>query len=654
MVIPTLLAHLTSVRAFLSFFVVFSITAATLADFPNLLGGELLALAGERPARERVRSAGTLSLGFGSTCNPINTGVVYTQDFNTLAVTGPSSVVPMGWLFAESGTAANTVYGTSSGTSTAGDTYSLGSAGSTDRAFGGLQTGSLVPIVGGCFVNNTGAPISAVNIAYDGEQWRLGATGRTDRLDFEYSLDAVSLTTGTWTAVDQLDFAAPVSSGTAGALDGNINKVAVAGSISGLAIPNGATFFIRYLDLNATGADDALGVDNFSLSAGGGVPTIELGSGTYIEDESQTLVVSVIREGIGSSSIDYATADVTATSGSCPSGADYEPQTGTLTFSGSESLKLINIPLCQDLLKDPSETFTITLSNPVNATLGSPATGVAEINDTAAQFVNPAPIVINDTGVSTPYPSQISVSGAAGSVYFLRVTLFDISGDIGDDLNFLLVGPAGHSFVLMADAGGAGPIQTGTTLTFNDNSPDFVPDNSGPVTGSYRPSSWDNVLSVFPAPAPAGPHGEPGPGGTPMPRSAFMNAVFGGTNPNGIWSLYIFDDDGSLSFAPGVVGGGWGIEVIAPSAASLSLSGKVTDSSGRGIRSVAVMLEGGGLVAPRSTTTGSLGHYSFDTLSSGTYVLTVNSKRYSFAVPTRMITMVDSVTDADFVAEPLE
>ena len=47
---------------------------------------------------------------------------------------------------------------------------------------------------GACFTNNTGAPVTALDIAYIGEQWRLGLAGRrADRLDFQYSLDATSL-----------------------------------------------------------------------------------------------------------------------------------------------------------------------------------------------------------------------------------------------------------------------------------------------------------------------------------------------------------------------------------------------------------------------------------------------------------------------------
>ena len=56
----------------------------------------------------------------------------YTQDFNTLASTGQSDVVPLGWAFSELGTNANTTYTAGTGSSNAGDTYSFGSTGSNE------------------------------------------------------------------------------------------------------------------------------------------------------------------------------------------------------------------------------------------------------------------------------------------------------------------------------------------------------------------------------------------------------------------------------------------------------------------------------------------------------------------------------------------
>src|SRR6185436_7488247 len=106
-----------------------------------------------------------------------------------------------------------------------------------------------------------------------GEQWRLGALSRTiaERMDFQYSTNATSLTTGTWIDVNALDFNPPITGPTAGALDGNApaNRIALSSTITGLSIANGASFWIRWTDVDATGADDGLAVDDFSLTASG-------------------------------------------------------------------------------------------------------------------------------------------------------------------------------------------------------------------------------------------------------------------------------------------------------------------------------------------------------------------------------------------------
>ena len=83
----------------------------------------------------------------------------------------------------------NEQYAVDTGGSGTGDTYSYGTAGATDRALGGLQSGTLIPLFGVFFDNNTGSTIASLTIAYKGEEWRLGTAGRTDQLDFQYSLD---------------------------------------------------------------------------------------------------------------------------------------------------------------------------------------------------------------------------------------------------------------------------------------------------------------------------------------------------------------------------------------------------------------------------------------------------------------------------------
>ena len=226
----------------------------------------LLAISLVFASSSAVRAAGTVSL--------TTFGAVYTQNFDTLANAGTSSFVPNGWDFFESGTNANTSYRAGTGSDNAGDTYSFGASGNEERAFGGLLSGSLVPLNGAQFTNNTGGTITSLAISYTGEQWRLGnaTAGRSaDRLDFQLSLDATSLTTGTWTDYDSLDFSSPVVAGTVGALNGNVvpNRTTLSFTITSLSIPNGASFWVRWADFNVASSDDGLSVDDFTLTADG-------------------------------------------------------------------------------------------------------------------------------------------------------------------------------------------------------------------------------------------------------------------------------------------------------------------------------------------------------------------------------------------------
>lgn len=195
------------------------------------------------------------------------TSATYYQNFNDLTNSGTSNVLPDGWEFIETGANANTNYTANNGSTTTGDTYSFGTAASTERAFGGLRSTNLIPTFGTSFTNNTGNTINEITIEYTGEQWRLGDLSREDRLDFQFSTNATSLLNGTWTNFFALNFIAPTTTGVNGALDGNIeaNKSNITATITGLSIPVGASFWIRWNDFNAIGSDDGLGIDEFYL-----------------------------------------------------------------------------------------------------------------------------------------------------------------------------------------------------------------------------------------------------------------------------------------------------------------------------------------------------------------------------------------------------
>ena len=76
-------------------------------------------------------------------------------------------------------------------------------------------------------------------------------------------------------------------------------------------------------------------------------------------------------------SVDYETSDGTATAG-----ADYTATSGTLIFEVGEIHKRISVPVIDDDVEDNGETFTLTLSNPINAFLGdATATGTIYNHD---------------------------------------------------------------------------------------------------------------------------------------------------------------------------------------------------------------------------------------------------------------------------------
>jgi VCBS repeat-containing protein len=216
------------------------------------------------------------ALGGGSGSISLATlGNAYTQNFDTLSnVTGSTTNVLTinGWYLDESGTSSrnNGQYAVDTGGSTTGDIYSYGAASNTERAYGTLRSGTLIPIIGASFTNSTGSIITSLAISYTGEQWRAGVLNRglADRLDFQVSTSATSLTSGTWTDYDSLDFNSPNINASTSTLDGNAsgNRATISFAINGLNIADGSSFWIRWTDFDISSSDDGLAVDDFSLT----------------------------------------------------------------------------------------------------------------------------------------------------------------------------------------------------------------------------------------------------------------------------------------------------------------------------------------------------------------------------------------------------
>ena len=87
--------------------------------------------------------------------------------------------------------------------------------------------------------------------------------------------------------------------------------------------------------------------------------------------------VTLNRAASGTVTVDYATADGTATAG-----ADYTATSGMLTFAPGETAKTVNVPVLDDAHDDTGETLTLTLSNASGARIrDGQATGTIENSD---------------------------------------------------------------------------------------------------------------------------------------------------------------------------------------------------------------------------------------------------------------------------------
>ncbi|HEX3281963.1 MAG TPA: NF038122 family metalloprotease [Pyrinomonadaceae bacterium] len=119
------------------------------------------------------------------------------------------------------------------------------------------------------------------------------------------------------------------------------------------------------------------------------VNTVQFTSSTASVTEGQNSKVDLLVTRTGNTSaaatVDYATSDATASERS-----DYMATLGTLRFAAGEASKVVSVLIVDDRYGEAPETFNVTLSNPINCTLGSPAAVAVTINsDESVNGPNP-------------------------------------------------------------------------------------------------------------------------------------------------------------------------------------------------------------------------------------------------------------------------
>ena len=380
-------------------------------------------------------------------------------------------------------------------------------------------------------------------------------------------------------------------------------------------------------------------------------PTVQFSTGSFTGNESRNATVKITRSGdlTIASSVTLSTSPGTAIGApECAAGVDFIDVSQTVNFAPQETERTLAVGLCPDVEIDASETIDILLSSPVNANTGGQNTAVVKVNDTANQFyAGTGGILLFSSTNSEPYPSMINVENAPSGQARIRVTLYDVWHANPANLYAMLVSPQGQKYVFMGAVGGSSPVNPNSPVTLTFGDPYYLPlPTAGPlVTGAFTATTCQTPISDFPFPAPAGPYLEPGCQASNGPS---LSGAFYGETLNGGWELYLKDAGTGIPFTQaGAVLGGWGLELVPSDIPPVQVSGQVLTPGLLGLRNAVVSLtdsQGN----RRSTSSSSLGFFSFDNVEAGgPYLLTVSSRRYRFESKT--LHFFDNVQNLEFV-----
>ncbi|MDB9535241.1 Calx-beta domain-containing protein, partial [Dolichospermum planctonicum CS-1226] len=163
-----------------------------------------------------------------------------------------------------------------------------------------------------------------------------------------------------------------------------------------------------------------------------GVSTLSVGN-VSIDEEAGKITVTVTLTGVRPDktfTVDYSTADVTATAGQ-----DYTATNGTLTFNPGESVKTFTIDINNDTVYEGNETFNVTLSNPTGgAVLGQNVSTITLTETPPVLAFSQPTFIVKEDGTGT---TQITVTrtGSPDNTVSATISLTNGQAVAPDDYN---------------------------------------------------------------------------------------------------------------------------------------------------------------------------------------------------------------------------
>jgi len=238
-------------------------------------------------------------------------------------------------------------------------------------------------------------------------------------------------------------------------------------------------------------------------------------------------------------------------------------------------------------------------------------------------------VALNLTGTE----SQVTQTGSDGAFNFVNLTMNGNYNVSPKQVGYLFT-EYNQDFVNLTDE---------QTVVFEGTAANFQ------ISGQVLDTNGNGMSNVT--------VGFDGAAQTTATTDANGNYVFTNLPADGFYTLSAADGVNNFNPAATVVdpltsdaGGVDFQQLLAPTAANGSISGRARDSRGRGIAGVNIsVMNANGIIY--HTRTSSFGYYRFEDLPVGAaYILTAAAKRYRFANPTRVINLQEDLTEEDFTA----
>jgi len=335
------------------------------------------------------------------------------------------------------------------------------------------------------------------------------------------------------------------------------------------------------------------------------VPQISINNASVTEGNSgavsATFTVSLSNPSGSTTTVNYATANGTALAG-----LDYDATSGKLTFSPGQISKTFSVQVRGDTLNESDENFTVNLTAPVGATIGSGVGTGTIVNDDFMPSIRISDVTVaeSNTGTNTAAVLNVTLSSVSTTTVTVKYGTSDGSAKSGADYTSasgtLLFAPGETSKAVTVTVLGDLLNEADETFNVNLTSPQnaTVEDSQGVVTitdNDPLPSISINSISI----------GEGKSGNTTATLTLTLSALSGRTV-----TVNFATADGTAKVAD--------VDYVAS-------SGTITFPAGTGTVTLPITIKGDTKVEPDETVFVNLTSPSFAILGTATATLTITN-----------------------------